>query len=495
MINTISIHIDKNNTDSLYNQIYSQILELILQGTLANNIKLPSMRALSKQLNVNIVTVVNAYKLLKDEGYIEVRSGSGAYVRHSELKLITEVPNILIDELYSNDDIELMKSGKIIIDADVINFASNTPSKDFFPVDDFKKVLVETIDADGSEVFNYQESQGYEPLRIIISKMFETHDIKANPSSIQIISGAQQGIDIVAKALLNRDDCVIAENPTYIGARAVFKSRGAKIVDIEIKEDGMDMNLLVSALKKYRPKIVYTMPTYHNPTGYVYSTEKRRQLIKLASAFGFYIIEDDFLSELNYGNHKHSYLKSIDEADRVILIKSYSKLLMPGLRIGCMIVPDKLSSSIIDAKHTTDISTAGLIQRAFYHYLSEGFWEKHLQNITEIYKNRYVTMSRNLKKLEKHGVTFYESNGGFSFWLKMPVYINTNKLYNLAAKHGVAFIPGSIYTTGYGSSINYIRLSFTQVDENEIERGITILEKCLSDLESGLKKAKTYPLI
>lgn len=490
MINTISIHIDKKSSDSLYYQIYSQIIELISQGKLANNVKLPSMRALSKQLSVNIVTVVNAYKLLQNEGYIEIRNGSGAYVRHSELKLITEVPNILIDELYSNDDIELMKSGKIVIDADIINFASNTPSKDFFPVNDFKKVILETIDADGAEVFNYQESQGYEPLRNKISELFEMHGINANPSSIQIISGAQQGIDIVAKALLNKDDCVIVENPTYIGARAVFKSRGAKIVDIEINEDGMNMDLLLSALKKYRPKIVYTMPTYQNPTGYVYSIEKRKQLIKLSNAFGFYIIEDDFLGELNYGEDKPNYLKSLDAADRVILIKSYSKLLMPGLRIGCMVVPDKLSASIIDAKHTTDISTAGLIQRAFYHYLSEGFWEKHLQNITQTYKKRYETMSNSLKKLGKYGITFYESHGGFSFWLKMPPYINTNKLYNLAAKHGVAFIPGSIYTTSYGTSINFIRLSFTQVDEREIELGIAILEKCMSDMEKGLKMSQ-----
>jgi DNA-binding transcriptional MocR family regulator len=104
-------------------------------------------------------------------------------------------------------------------------------------------------------------------------------------------------------------------------------------------------------------------------------------------------------------------------------------------------------------------------------------------------------MANSLKKLEKYGVTFYESHGGFSFWLKMPAYINTNKLYNLAAKHGAVFIPGSIFTISYGSSTNFIRLSFTQVNEHEIELGIAILEKCLSDTEKGLKKVKTYPLI
>ncbi|HHY23956.1 MAG TPA: PLP-dependent aminotransferase family protein [Clostridiaceae bacterium] len=509
---SVSIQIGKKSSEPLYIQIYNEIRKLIMEDYYVNNERLPSIRALSNQLGVNTVTVINAYRLLQNDGFAEIKTGSGTYVKKRELKVISTSPESISDELYTSEDIELMNKGKIDINAAVVNFATTTPSPDIFPLEDFKRVIIETIDSDGAEAFNYQESLGFIGLREIISKKFFSEETSKKMSNIQIISGAQQGIDIVAKALLGQDDCVVVERPTYVGANAVFESRGAKIISVDIKSDGMDMEDLASVMRKYRPKIIYTIPTYHNPTGYIYSLEKRKELLRLAAAFGSYIIEDDYLSELNYygvgnsnpatGNNQairttQLSLKKMDTNDCTIFVKSFSKLLMPGLRIGFMVVPDHLMERINSAKRATDISTSGLIQRAFFRYIESGLWEKHLDRIMKIYKKRYELMLLYLEDMKKYGVKFTQPGGGFNFWVKLPMGMDANELYYHTAKRGVVFIPGSVFSYGRSSvSANYARLSFAQTDEADIKYGMTVLDDYIEKSAKGYRSANSvYPLV
>lgn len=494
---TVPIQLNKNGHEPLYIQIYNRIRKLIMDGFYANNQRLPSIRVLSSQLGVNTATVINAYELLQKDGFAVIKAGSGVYVRKRELKVISTGPESIVDELYTSEDIELMNRGNIGISSNMVDFATTTPSPHIFPLDDFKNVIIKTIDEDGADAFNYQESLGFSGLRQIISERLLQKNINGETEKIQIISGAQQGIDIVAKALLGQDDCVVIERPTYIGASAVFKSRGAKIVDIEIKEDGMDMEELALVMRKYRPKIIYTIPTYHNPTGYIYSLEKRRELIRLAAAFGSYIIEDDYLSDLNYYDSAMVSLKELDKSGHTIFIKSFSKLLMPGLRIGFMAVPGHIMEEINDAKRATDISTSGLIQRAFSRYIEEGLLEKHLVRIKDMYVSRYELMLSCLNEIKKYGLKYTEPRGGFNFWVKLPDRMDANLLYHHTSKRGVAFIPGSVFSYGRNRmSANYARLSFAQADILEIQQGMEIFKYCIEDIVLGKNKTnKYYPLV
>ncbi|HOJ11698.1 MAG TPA: PLP-dependent aminotransferase family protein [Clostridiales bacterium] len=493
----VSIQIDREGSEPLYIQIYNEIRKLIMEGCYNNNERLPSIRSLSKQLGVNSVTIINAYRLLQNDGFAVVKTGSGAYVRKRELKVISAGSESISDELYTSEDIELMNKGSIDISSAIVNFATTTPSPDIFPLEDFKRAIIETMDSDGAEAFNYQESLGFEGLRQIISKEFLSKGINEQTHNIQIISGAQQGIDIVAKALLGRDDCVVVERPTYVGANAVFKSRGAKIVGVDIKNDGMDMEELASVMRKYRPRIIYTIPTYHNPTGYVYSLEKRNELLRLAAAFGSYIIEDDYLSELNYYGTTAVSLKKLDENDRTIFVKSFSKLLMPGLRIGFMAVPDHLMEEINSAKRATDISTSGLIQRAFSRYIEAGLWEKHLSRIKQIYIKRYELMLSYLNDMKEYGLKFTQPGGGFNFWVKLPIGMDANMLYYQTSKRGVVFIPGSIFSYGRSTiGADYVRLSFAQANEQDIKYGMSVLKDCIENITKGYSSTnRVYPLV
>ncbi len=494
-----SIRLDKNSKIPMYMQLYNVIKKMILEGTLLPDFRLPSVRQFRDSLQINQVTVVSALKMLENEGYVYKKQGSGTFVSPcmppvSNNTLNDENP--ISDELYQQDDIFLISNGQIKIGANTVNFASATPTPELFPVEDFRKVLDEVLERDRGNAFGYQDSQGFYPLRESIPETLHKSNITASPESIQIISGAQQGIDIISKALLTQGDCVVTESPTYTGALAVFKSRGAHIVDVEMLEDGPDLDLFEYNVKKHRPKLVYSIPSFQNPTGYSYSNDKRREIINLAIKYNFYILEDDYVSDLDFENRNYLPLKAIDTHDRVILIKSFSKIFMPGLRLGFMIVPSRLAGIILQAKHTTDISTSGLIQRAFDLYIRKGYWDKHFKFMYNIYKERYFEIIRALNRFLPPCVRFSPPGGGLNIWLSFPYGFPIETLTRQAASEDIVFAPGRIfYSSPHVQKLDNIRLSFASVYKEQIEEGICKLCKMISWLENNKIEKRSIPLL
>ena len=203
-----------------------------------------------------------------------------------------------------------------------------TPKANLFPVTDFKKAINYVLDRDLGEAFGYQEAKGYLSLRESISEYLLNQNIHSTPENIQIISGAQQGLDIVAKSVLNYNDVVLVEAPTYSGAIASFRSRGVKIVQIPMLVDGVNMNKLEEIIKRYQPKMMYTMINCQNPTGYTYSMKKKEELLLLAQKYNMFILEDDYVGELIYSKQNSLSLKSLDNNNQVIYIKSFSKMFL-----------------------------------------------------------------------------------------------------------------------------------------------------------------------
>jgi len=444
---------------------------MIEKNELKEGEKLPSIRSLSKKLNVNNITIVNAYKMLEKEGYVFSIKGSGTYVKPE---------NYDDNYIENNKDIKLMAEGVLSISKESINFASVSPTPELFPIEEFKQSLMEVLDRDKGNAFVYPEINGYEPFRKSISSFLnKSYNMDVDKDQIVIISGGQQGIDIIAKILVSPGDYIFVENPTYSAAIASFKSRGAKIIGIPILEDGIDVNMLDEYAKKYKPKFLYMMTNFQSPTTYSYSEEKKKELLYLSEKHNFYIIEDDFLTDLHYHDNKKFPLKSIDSSDKVIYIKSFSKIFMPGLRIGFMTVPKDLFTSIIKAKHISDISSSGFLQRAFDMYLRKGYWEKHIETIKNVYTNKYNIMISELEKLKKYNISFYEPKGGLSIWIKLPKEIESTYLYNECIKDNVAIVPGKIFFVDDSIYSNYIRLSFGDVTNDEIVDGIRVIENNL----------------
>lgn len=346
------------------------------------------------------------------------------------------------------------------------------------------------LDRDKGTAFAYQDSHGYYPLRECVAGLMRKAGIKCTSHNIQIISGAQQGIDIISKAFLRQGDTVITESPTYTGAIAVFKSRGANIIDVELEEDGPNMNILEYSLKKYRPRLIYAIPTFHNPTGYSYSGSKRREMLELAEKYNCFIIEDNYVSELDFKGGNFLPLKSQDKNSRVIFIKSFSKIFMPVLRLGFMIVPQNLRSNILEAKHATDISTSGLIQRAFDIYIRKGYWDRHFKFMYDIYKERYYKSIKLLEECLPDGVYYRKPGGGLNIWLNMPYGFSVHSLLKNSAANDIAFAPGSIfYSSNSSKRMNSLRLSFASVYTDQIEPGI---RKLCELMRPQLQKQSTF---
>ncbi len=502
----VSIQFGKDQ-GPLYLQLYNHIKRLIVDKTFEIGDKLPPIRKVASQLQVNTVTVVSAYKLLEQNDYVYAKKGSGTYVADiKEVEEYMESQRELESSIHQNAEnpkdvagIALMTGGHIHIEKDSINFASATPTPAFFPVEDFKQVLMQVLDRDGGKAFGYDESNGYGALRAAIVSWLKTdYQIESHAQNIQIISGAQQGIDIIAKAFVNPGDYVLVENPTYTGAVAVFKSRGAKVVGVPIQRDGIDMEKLEKYIRIYRPKLIYTMPHYQNPTTFCYSDDKKVDLLKLVKDKKIYIIEDDFMSDLNFEKkYRTKTLKSMDQYHKVLYIKSFSKVLMPGIRLGFLAAPLMLFKQIMQAKHTSDIASSGLIQRAFHLYLKKGFWNKHLMHMKEVYYSRYVEIMKLLLEVEKMGGDVCKANGGLNIWVKLPEGVSGTALYQRCLEKKVLIVPGKIFYVGENKAQdNYIRLSYAATDIQQIKVGINKLCNCIQMLQNQDESDVYYsPLI
>lgn len=496
MKNIVSIQF--NTQRPKYLQIAEQIEQNIIAAELLPGERLPAIRTLARQLGVNNITVVKAYDLLQDKSLVTKVKGSGVYVgtvntreEHGQEPLENRLKEVHItdlndDELYLDDEIGLMQQGNIIIRKDAINFATSTPTSDIFPVAPFKQAINEVLDRDGGAAFEYDESNGYLPLRETVSDMLASaYGITTPVERLQIISGAQQGIDIVAKALITPGDRVLVEDPTYTGALAVFKSRGAQIVGVPMENDGIDIDHLEKSIEFYRPRVLYVMPDFQNPTTCSYSAEKRQALISLAHRHDLYIIEDDCLSDLSFSSApRPKPIKAYDEPsnERVIYIKSFSKLLMPGLRIGFLTAPKAIYRDILQAKHLTDITSSGLIQRTFNQYLRSGVWEEHLGQIRSIYHDRYTAMIQAIDTLLPSGIELDHPDGGFNLWIGLPAGVSASKLYLAAAREGVLCTPGNVFRAGGREFDDHIRLSIAAVHRKTIAEGIQILADTISQL-------------
>ncbi|MDF2882264.1 MAG: transcriptional regulator, GntR family with aminotransferase domain [Clostridiaceae bacterium] len=458
-----------DNETPKYIQIYKYIKKLIDINNIEDGEKLPSIRDLSKLLKVNNVTIVSAYKKLQGEGYAAQKMGSGTFAKRKDS-----------NKSFKREYSETFKSISVDEIKKYIDFTGETACSEFFPVATFKDVLNKVLDRDGIDALSYQEALGYRGLRKNINKFFWNNTL--NMDNILIVSGAQQGIDIVSKALLNTNDNVVVEKPTYSGALNVFKWRRANIFEVNIEDDGIDVEQLESIAMKNNIKCFYTMSYFQNPTGISCSIEKKKRIIELANIYDFYIIEDDYLSELIYDKFiEYKSFKSLDKYDRVIYIKSFSKIFLPGIRIGYLISPSIFSESIQNSKINTDISTSSLMQRALDLYIEKGLWKEYIGRLNTFYKNKYNYTYNCLINILGDKISFIPPRGGLHFYIKISDKIDMDsvRLFYKCKENKVLISPGVLFYKSSNEGKKYYRMGFTQTDNEKIKEGIEIINNIL----------------
>ncbi len=483
------ITLSEDSDSPLYLKLADALRRSILLKEAVSGERLPSIRRLSDTLNVNPATVVAAYRILEREGWVAARAGSGVYVADRPGNGVDSLDSA-IEELGASTLLDLER-GRIRLPAGGINMAAGTPSPRLFPVSEFRSLMDEVLERDGGWAFDYQESSGWAPFREALRDYAETAlGIRVSIHDIQVISGAQQGIDLSAKALLRNGDRVIVERPTYRGALSVFWSRGSDTVCVDLTSQGMDMQELETRIQVHAPRLVYIISRYQNPTTYSWSAGALEKLLDLAEKYNFYILEDDLLSDLYYGSAPEpSCLKAMDRRERVIYIRSFSKVLMPGLRLGMLLVPSPLRSAFEAAKRATDIATDGFIQRAVELYLRRGYHIPRLQFLRDYYGAIYRSVTREIDThLVPLGLRYLPPEGGLHLWLSLPDHLTGSQVHSAALEAGLALIPEAVYGNAESASAerrpdNHIRLSIATLEKDDGREGIEILRRVIGTLK------------
>lgn len=455
------ITVDKSSNIPVYRQIGDLISGNIENGSLKPGERLPAVRRLAEIAGVTPGTAAAVYRYLENRHIVYTKTGSGTYV--AELKM----PGSFSSPVSDLNDYEYG-------DRSMINLSSSNVAEELYPVTEFRRALDIVLREKKGKAFRYENPRGLLSLRQTIGER-----LGQDPERIQIISGAQQGIDILARAVLSYGDCVFVEKPTYMGAVRAFLSRGAEIVPVEMKDDGMDMKVLEGLLKIYKPRLVYVMTYFQTPTTVSYSIENKRRLLDLSLKYGFYIVEEDNLSNFNYSDKKTVSLKSLDYKNRVIYIKSLSKILMPGLRLGYMVMPRAISENVLGVKYSADMETSGFIQYSFENMLKSGDFDRHTEKIRGFYSRKYELMKRYINMYLKKSCEYKEPEGGLSFWLKQRLGCS-ERLKKLGAEKGVSISTADSFSFGEEFD-SFYRLSFSEASDEDMEKGIKILSEALTN--------------
>lgn len=502
MISKISLN--KNTRIPLYLQIKNQIKEMILSEIVPEGKSLPPTRELAKALGVNRSTVVSAYNELVSDGFVKTYHKKGTVVvgKNPE-KGKTNIQQVLWQDYFSVSqskmDISFLRDTITFTkhpvtqssETRIISFAAGYPSPDSFPVKIFQNIINELLNSKKkSEVFSQSACQGYFPLRELLSQQMTLAGHSLSPDEVAIVSGSLQGLYILTQILVDPGDIVIVERPTFLRALQIFKAVGAKIIGIPIDENGMRIDILENLISRQKPKLIYILPTFQNPTGVVLSLERRKKLLDLAHKYQIGVIEDDPYRNVYFENPPSLSLKSLDKNNNIIYLSTFSKTIFPGLRIGWIIAPKQVIKRIIQMKYLLDIHSNTLSEFAFYEFCRRGLFLTHLEKIKKIYrKNRDIMISA-LENYGKGLKIWQKPEGGFYTWCNLEGGLNSEELLKEALNKKVAFIPGVPFFPSESEGKNWIRLNFTYEKQELIEEGIKRMSSAVEKLIKRNKKAK-----
>ncbi|MGE5072183.1 MAG: PLP-dependent aminotransferase family protein [Anaerolineae bacterium] len=483
------IPLSRDSNIPLYHQITTYLRNGIVSGTLAADTRLPASRALARSLGVNRITVESAYAELEAEGLVFSRVGSGTYVLP-----IRDLPARPKDEADAVWPLwqQVIRDGKpeaatlgpeAMLEAAgherPIDFASGSSDSRLFPAEDFRKVLQGVMRRDGIAALDYGEPAGHMPLRVTIARVLASQGVQTRPENVLITAGSQQALSLVTQLLLKPGDVILVESPTYSGALDLFRALGFRIVSIPVDRQGMQVDLLEKLLQQHHPKLIYTIPNFHNPTGTCLGSARRHELIVLADRYNVPILEDDFVGDLRYEGRAQPALKALDPGGRVIYISTFSKMLMPGLRVGFLAAEGPVLDGLVRFKHASDLATSSLVQRALEAYVTVGRYQAHLRRSSQEFRRRRDQMVTSLKSWLPPGMEFDVPQGGLFLWLQLPNGISAHKLLPLACEKGVNFAPGAAFFPEPERGTDWLRLNFAARTPGEIQEGIPRLAKAI----------------
>lgn len=362
----------------------------------------------------------------------------------------------------------------------IISFAGGLPSPKTFPISEVNAAITKILTTDGETALQYATSEGYGPLRQAVAEMLPWN---VSPDQVLITTGSQQGLDLIAKILIDKDSIVWVESPTYLGAVQAFAPMEPRMVSVACDDAGLDVDALEVQLKQtptdQKPRFLYLLPNFQNPTGRTMPESRRAKLAVLAKAHGLCLVEDNPYGDLWFDQEPPDTLTS-RYPDGTIYLGSFSKILAPGLRLGFMVLPAVLYPKMLQAKQAADLHTPSLNQRVLHELLHSDFIPKHKPSIRALYKSQLNTMLAALDREMPKTVTWNKPIGGMFLWLTLPKSINSQAMLHKAVEQGIAYVPGAaFYANEAEMEHDKLRLSFVTASVEQIDKGIAILAQCI----------------
>jgi len=499
------MEIDLDRGKPLADQIVGQMMGAIAAGEVAPGTRLPSIRALATRLGVNRNTVAHAIRELAEKGYVRTRYGGGSVATLPPRVPLPRIPEELalpraaafgeadweqrfarrLDGFLAGAGTPLFPSGN----GNPINLYQLRPDTALFPLEKFRQCLNTVLRRSGSSLLNYGTPAGYLPLREQIARRLRAAGIAAEPSQVLVVSGSQQGIDLLARAFLDDGDRVVVESPTYSIALKIFSVHGARPTPYRVNRDGIDFSALGQLGRQQAPKLFYTVPNFQNPTTHSYTLEEKGRLLEEAYRLGSVVVEDASDHDL-HGDPSHwPPLAALDQTGRTVHLNTFSKTLVPALRVGYLCAPPSLARRLAELKEMTDLSQSLVLQGAIAEFMERGHFDEHVETVRRATR---AQMARVLELLEialPPEAPFTRPEGGLCVWVDLPGHVDTDRLFEHLRGRGLLVSPGSLYRSGPGGR-NGIRLCVANEPLERLREGFNILGR---ELEHVLRQPPPTP--
>ncbi|MEC1580313.1 PLP-dependent aminotransferase family protein [Bacillus subtilis] len=489
----MQIDIQRNKGESLSKQIYQSIVDRIRSGLLEEGSKLPSVRSLSKQLEVSLVTAVKAYKQLEQDGFATSIQGKGTFVKAkiSEKKKVEAIPSYDW-QLSLQDYLPRSQFARYHIAPQKVHLSSSMIDPKLLPNRYFEHEVQQVLSENPELLSIYGNVQGDNQLRSEMSAYLKRSGVTSTPENILVTSGLQQSIDLVARTFVGPGDVVVMEAPTYPGAIDIFRGRGATILMVPVDKDGMRIDILQNVCEKHKPKVIFTIPTFHNPTGFVMSLKRRKQLLDVAGSIHSIIVEDDPCSEIYFEKKPPVTLKSMDQFGNVIYLRGLSKTIAPSCRIGILTASGSIFNRLLAAKANADLGSPLLTQKAILPLINSKRMIDHSRKLRTALKIRRDLALDLLTSLSPEGVSWTIPEGGLNLWISLPSWIDSHLLLSEAKKQQITFLPGSAcYPVGQEN--NHLRIGYSYINEELLKHGITTLCNIFHAAISSQKTSENRP--
>ena len=474
--------LDLTSDAPLYRQLYEEIRRLIESGGLLQGGRLPATRELAGQLGLNRATVSAAYELLETDGLITGHVGRGSFVAGGNFRRT----GVNWGEILAPSQ---FPSPAAPASTPFASFASSRPSGLLFPLDDFRAASDEVINgAEAQTILQLGSPSGYPPLRRYLLDLARAEGAARDSDDLLITSGCQQAFHLLQSTLVRHGETVLLEDPVYPGMKKVFERSGARLVGVPVGPNGVDLEALERCLDRESPRLLAVTSNFQNPTGATLPLASRQALLRIAQAKGVIVVENDIYGALAYEGEAIPSIKQLDETGDTVLLRSFSKIAFPGLRVGWAVGPRPLIEKLTEAKQWSDLHTDQLSQAILLRFAQSGRLEQHRQRMLAAGRERLHAVLEACRKYLPPEVQFTRPRGGMSLWMRLPEPLDAGELLPRAEREGVTYLPGKYFAVLHPQP-GSLRISFAEMAPEQIRSGMAVLGRIFKE---ELERVRAY---